>query len=96
MARDVNGGGSYTWRGGTKEILDLLLCEAYARRSLTRQTAFWQCSQRDRRQTSNHSEIDEDDEDEVRILLMDELRGDSKEMRLNITLVLCRSRMGDT
>ena len=34
--------------------------------------------------------------DEARMLPMDELRGDSKEMRLNITLVLHRSRMGDT
>ena len=39
-----------------------VLHEAYARRSLTRQTAFWRCSRRDRCQMSNHSEIDEDDE----------------------------------
>ena len=45
-----------------KTYNQLLLHEVYVRRSLTRQTAFWQCSQRDQRQTSNHSEIDKDDE----------------------------------
>ena len=34
--------------------------------------------------------------DEARMLPMDELRGDLKKMRLNIMLVLHRSRMGDT
>ena len=34
MAHDVNGGGSFTWRGGTREILDLLLHETYKEVSL--------------------------------------------------------------
>ena len=37
-AHDVNGGGSYIWRGGTREILDLLLCEIFKEISCTRQT----------------------------------------------------------
>ena len=38
MARDVNGGGSFTWRGGTREIFDLLLHEVFKEISCTRQT----------------------------------------------------------
>ena len=38
MACDVDGGRSFTWRGGTREILDLLLHEAYKEVSFTRQT----------------------------------------------------------
>ena len=34
MACDVNGEGSFTWRGGTREIFDLLLHKTYKEVSL--------------------------------------------------------------